>query len=59
MLGATKEGSSGAKLFDWLGGKFSNFDPSTVFNSDGSSWTPGERSQDEIDYSNSLGDFNG
>ena len=59
MLGATKEGSSGAKLFDWLGGKFSNFDPSTVFNGDGSNWTPGERTQAEIDYSNSLDGFEG
>jgi len=59
MLGATKEGSSGAKLFDFIGNKFSGFDPSTFFKGDGSSFTPGERTQDEIDYSDSLGDFPG
>lgn len=59
MLGATKEGSAGGKLFDFIGNKFSGFDPSTFFKGDGSGFIPGERSQDEIDYSNSLGDFEG
>ena len=53
MLGATKEGSAGGKLFDWLGGKISNVDFSNLMPS-------GElRSQDEIDYARSLGDFEG
>ena len=58
MLGATKEGSAGAKLFDWLGNKASNFfDPSNV---NLSSLLGGDqRTQAEIDYSNSLGDFPG
>ena len=59
MLGATKEGSSGAKLFDWIGGKFSNFDPNSLFKNDGSGFVPQPQTQDEIDYSNSLGDFPG
>jgi hypothetical protein len=59
MLGATKEGSSGAKLFDFIGNKFSGFDPSTFFKGDGAGFIPGERTQDEIDYSDSLGDFPG
>jgi hypothetical protein len=59
MLGATKEGSSGAKLFDFIGNKFAGFDPSTFFRNDGSGFIPGERTQDEIDFSDSLGDFPG
>jgi hypothetical protein len=59
MLGATKEGTAGGKLFDWLGNKFTNFDPNTLFKGDGSNWTPGELTQEEIDYQNSLGDFRG
>jgi hypothetical protein len=59
MLGATKEGSAGGKLFDFIGSKFSGFDPSTFFQGNGSGFIPGEQSQDEIDYSNSLGDFPG
>jgi hypothetical protein len=57
MLGATKEGSAGGKLFDFIGNKFSGFDPSTFFKGDG--FTPGYQTQDEIDYSNSLDDFPG
>ena len=57
MLGATKEGSAGGKLFDFIGDKFKGFDPSTFFKGDG--FTPGYQTQDEIDYSKSLGDFPG
>lgn len=57
MLGATKEGTTGAKLFDYLGGKVSNFfDPKTLT---GNSNGVDLRTQEEIDYSNSLGDFAG
>ena len=59
MLGATKEGSAGGKLFDWIGGKFSNFDPSSLFKDDGSGFVPQERTQAEIDYSDSLKGFGG
>lgn len=57
MLGATKEGSTGAKLFDALGSKVSNFfDPATLINNSNSA---PQRTQEEIDYSNSLGDWMG
>ena len=59
MLGATKEGTSGAKLYDWLGSKFSNFDPTKAFADSSQNWTPGVQTQEEIDYANSLGDFPG
>jgi hypothetical protein len=59
MLGATKDGTAGGNLFDWLGKKFTNFDPNTLFKNNGSDWTPGVQSQAEIDYSKDLGDFPG
>jgi hypothetical protein len=59
MLGATKEGSAGGKLFDFIGNKFSGFDPSSFFSSNGSGFVPQPQSQEEIDYANSLGDFEG
>jgi hypothetical protein len=59
MLGATKEGTSGAKLYDWLGSKFSNFDPTKAFADSSQNWTPGVQTQEEIDYANSLNDFPG
>ena len=59
MLGATKEGSAGGKLFDFIGNKFSGFDPSSFFSNNGSGFVPQPQSQDEIDYANSLGDFPG
>lgn len=54
MLGATKEGTAGNNLLNWIGGKFSNFDPSTFFSGGGGGLT-----QAEIDYQKSLGDFPG
>ena len=57
MLGATQQGSAGGKLFDFIGNKFSGFDPSSFFKGNG--FTPGYQTQDEIDYSKSLGDFPG
>ena len=57
MLGATKEGTAGNNLLNWIGGKFSGFDPSSFFKGDG--FTPSYQTQDEIDYSKSLGDFPG
>lgn len=54
MLGATKEGTTGAKLFDYLGGKVSNFfDPSTLFRNDNST----QVTQDQTGNSDSSSDW--
>jgi hypothetical protein len=59
MLGATAKGSTGDQLFKFLGNKVSNFDPSTFFRGGGGGLSFEPRSQAEIDYSDSLGDFPG
>lgn len=59
MLGATKEGTTGDNLYKWLGGKISGLDPNSFFKGDGSGFIPSVRTQEEIDYAKSLGNFEG